>query len=251
MDTPIFTKSRITSGLEAARRPDDEGQPTPRVLFAPGALTAGTFPQMCSLYSRLRPGDFETVVIVESDVAHAGAHIPVSALDRFETPLGSVPVHDRLRNDFCDEDDDFYVDDGKTPPSTALTSQLMMLQAALGEFSALSIRLLGDEPFLIREAAGALDELLANRSTLVVCCCHLNQGKQAQFEQIRDRISKGDTGGLMALLNADPGLIEGAASFAAGVLLCRNWNLEIRFGSDANPSLIAGAGEYQASAAMG
>lgn len=277
MDTPIYTKSRIESGLEAARRPADEGQPTPRVLFAPGALSPGTFQQLCTLYSRLRPGDFENVVIVESDASHKGARIPVNALDRFETPLGSVPVNDRLRNEFCDEDDDFYVDEGHTPPSPALTAQLVMLQAALGQFSAVSIRMLGDEPFLIREVAGALDELLANRSTLVVCCCQLNPGKQAEFEQINDRISKGDTGGLLAQLNADPGLLEGAASFAAGVLLCRNWNLDIRFGtaeaplpqhpedagtredsmpgesaeSASKPSLIAGAGEYQASAAMG
>lgn len=267
MDIRTFSRSRLEEGLNIARAGQSGHETIPRVLFAPSVVGEANFEQACSLYGRLSPGDFNQVVIVESVPGSEDARIAVSSLDRFETPLGEVVANDRLRNEFCDEDDDFYVDDGREGCSPALTTHLMMLQIALGDYTAVSIRLQGDEPFLIREAAGALDELLGNRPALVVCCCHLPSRNREAFDRIQTLLDKGDLVGLMTLLGSEPIALSGSASFTAGALLCQSWNLGIQFGEapDATtttstpdedsltaPSLLAGCAHHvQASAALG
>jgi AmmeMemoRadiSam system protein B len=103
----------------------------------------------------------------------------------FETPLGNVQVNDYLRNEFCDEDDDFFIYDEAFSEDMSLFQHLMMLQCVSDDFEAVSIKIADENHSIIKELAHVLEEVLAARSSLLIFCCDLEGNRKKEFAQVK------------------------------------------------------------------
>lgn len=245
MDITSWSREKITEGLERAKKKNEEAvNENIRLIFSPLEINDSNFERVCDIYSRIDPGQYETVVLVETYDRDLDKRLPMPSNKYFETPLGTVPVNDYMRNEFCDEDDDFYIHDEGFSREMSLFHQLMMLQCTFNEFSVVSIQIADQGPAIVKELAFVLEEVLASRDALVVFCCELEQTRKVEFAHIRDMITKDNRSGLLNYLNSGDSHMQGASTFIAGILVSHAWNLDLYFlngkqeGSDG--SLVTG-----------
>jgi AmmeMemoRadiSam system protein B len=252
MDIRSYTREEIEAGVDKAyHETDTHGEGTVRVLFAPTEINDENFEQACDIYSRLKGHSYDTVVIVESLRETLDHKLPMPSKKRFTTPLGEVPVNDTLRNVFCDEDDDFFIDDEGYHEDLSLFSQLMMLQCTLDSFDAVSLQIADESPAIIKELAYVLEDVMRIRNALIVFCCDMSGEKQKDFKRLKNVLEDKNPQYLINFLNQDEQPINGRASFLAGVLVTQKWDLNLQFlnGKYAgNPSnnLLTGYAEMKA-----
>ncbi len=241
MNISDLTGEEIKRSLsESAKRHPSAGE-TIRILFAPTRIDRYNLDEAGALYSQLCPDDYETVVIVESSPSEQKKKLPMPSHKQFKTSLGAVPVDDKLRNDLCDEDDDFYIDDQAYHDSMSLYDQLILLQSQLEEFKVVSIQITDEHPDIIRELAHALEEVLGPRPALTIFCCNLDESHRNEFDILSDYIETDDLSGLMNHLNSGESYINGKSSFLAGTLLAGLWGLEIKFAGASDSDFPAGS----------
>jgi len=216
-------------GLERARTRHREKNDQIKVIFAPVRINHDNFDRACNIYSRLEPNNYDTVVVVESYDKVLDKKLPMPSNNVFKTPLGDVKVNDYLRNEFCDEDDDFFIHDEGYSRDMSLFQQLMMLQCVLDNFSALSVQIADMGPAIVKELAYVLEEVLASRNALLVFCCELDNARKSEFKKIRKMIEDDNQSGLMNYLNSGESRIEGTTTFIAGILVAREWELNLNF----------------------
>lgn len=227
-----MSREQIEEGLSTARKNVEIPSETVRVIFAPNHIDQNNFEETCRIYSRLNNDDYDTVVIVESSPRQQRKKLPMPSHKVFATPLGEVPVNDKLRNEFCDEEDDFFIDDEAYHKQMGLYDQLMLLQCSLEDFSVVSIQITDEEPAIVKELAFVLEEVLASRFALIVICCDLPKKFKKEFDQVSGFIKKDNLSGLMNYLNSGESRINGIGSFVAGVLISKAWGLRIEFQAD-------------------
>ena len=235
MDITSFSSEKIKAGLDKARQQNVEQENTIRLIFSPRFIVDDNFEQVCRIYSKLGQDDYDTVVIIESHPGIADKKLPMPSFKQLETSLGVVPANDKLRNDFADEDDDFYVNDDAFDANVSIYNQLMMLQSTLNDFSILSIQITDESSFIIKELAAAVEEILASKNVLVVCCCEMNQNGSEELNRVLNMIRSDNRSGIMNYLNSGDSKVDGVGTFIAGLLIAKKWNLNFQF-----PSLISG-----------
>ncbi len=227
-----MSREQIEGGLATARKNVAIPSETVRVIFAPNHIDEKNFKETCRIYSRLQKDDYETVVVVESSPKNQRKKLPMPSHKVFKTPLGEVAVNDKLRNEFCDEDDDFFIDDEAYHKRMSLYDQLMMLQCSLDDFSVVSIQITDEEPAIVKELAYVLEEVLASSPALIVICCDLSKKFNQEFGRVSEFIKQEKFSGLMNYLNSGESRINGIGSFVAGVLISKAWGLRIEFQAD-------------------
>lgn len=251
MDITSFSREQISEGLKQAKKRHSDSPPeTVRILFAPRQITEWNFEEVCDAYSRIGKDDFDTVVIVESHPGSAEKKLPMPSFKSVSTSLGEVPANDKLRNDFCDEDDDFFINDEAFDEELSLYDQLMMLQCSLDSFSVVSVQITDEGSFIVKELAYTLEEILASRNTLLVFCCDMEPEHRKEFKELMDTLDIDNLSGLMNYLNREESRIRGTGSFIAGLIVARKWGLRLRFDSlenseSANRNLLTGFAEMQ------
>lgn len=229
MNIILYSRRQIKEGLARARAKHDETNDHIRLLFAPTRINHDNFDRACDIYSRIDPSNYKTVVIIESFDKILDKKLPMPSNKFFETLLGKVPANDFLRNELCDEDDDFFIHDEGFSEDMSLFQQLMMLQCTCLDFSVVSIQIADQGPAIVKELASALEEVLASRNTLLVFCCELHNTRKKEFGKIQNMILKNNQSGLMNYLNSGESRIEGAPAFIAGVLVAHAWELKLNF----------------------
>lgn len=236
-----FSGKEIQNALEKARCEHSGMIGSVRILFAPSGIDQGNINRAASVYSRLNPGEHDTVIVVEELTNVLDKKLPMPSSETHKTPLGKVPVNDDLRNEFCDEDDDFFIDDTGLNPDLSLFQQLMMLQQSLRDFKVLNIQIADEDMDIIKELVSAIDELLPTRNVLLIFCCDLKECNQDDFKEIKSLIAEKSHSRLFNLLNSKTSCMNGTAAFMAGILVAHLWGLQIYFLDDAqgNPSLTA------------
>lgn len=225
----LFKREEIKTRLEkkANERPDST-QPA-RILFAPTSLNHYSIDCFTEIYSRIRPGDFDTVVIIESQPGSHEKKLPMPSHKFFTTPFGDVPVNDKLRNELCDEDDDFFIDDEAFNKDLSLFDQLIFLQHRLRDFSVLSLQITDESVAIVKELANSLEEILASRNALLVFCCDINQMDQDSFKKLLSQFEDDDESGMMNTFNSAEEKMNGFGSFFAGLLISKQWKTELTF----------------------
>ena len=159
----LFKQEEIKRRLEeSAGKISGESHPL-KILFSPTSLNHYSIDRFSDIYSQVNEGDFDTVVIVESQPGTHEKKLPMPSHKTFTTRLGEVKVNEKLRNELCDEDDDFFIDDEAFSKDLSLFDQLLFLQNQLEEFSVLSIQITDESPAIIKELSAALEEILASR----------------------------------------------------------------------------------------
>ncbi len=250
MDITSLSREEITSGLKKAKSSHSESADTVRLLFSPRIIDQNNIEEVFEIYSHLNRDDFDTVVIVESHPGSAEKKLPMPSFKSVTTSLGEVFANDKLRNDFCDEDDDFFIDDEAFDEELSLYDQLMMLQCSLDDFTVLSIQITDENSFIIKELAYALEEILASRNALIVFCCDMENSNRTEFDKVISLHEEESLTGLMNYVNSGNSHIEGLGAFIAGLIVAKKWGLKLTFDTpDSNTnrktSLLTGFAEMQ------
>lgn len=250
MNIISYERDRIEEGLSRARRRHGDVNEDIRLLFAPTRINHDNFDRACDIYSRIDPGHYDSVVIVESYQKELDKKLSMPSDRYFETPLGRVPVNDFLRNKLCDEDDHFFIHNKGYSLDMSLYQQLMMLQCVIGDFKVLSIQIADSRPEIVRQLGIVLEEVLVSMNALLVFCCELDNAREKKFRKVKRMVTESDHAGLLKYLNSGESRIRGAASFYAGILVAGRWDLNLNFLNgeyqDYRGSLLTAYGDRQA-----
>ena len=238
MNITSFSRSEIDKGLTAARARNTETDNTVRILFSPVSINRSNFEQVCNIYSHIGKKDFDTVVVIESSPGTFDKKLQMPSNKEFETSIGSVYVNDRLRNEFCDEDDDFFIEDSSYSSDLSLYNQLMMLQCTLDDFSVLSLQITDESEFIIKELAGALEEILASKNALIVFCCNLDDNREATEKIFRLAEDKNKSG-LINFLNTEGNHFDGIGSLYTGLMVSEDWGLKVHLEKENSKTIAA------------
>lgn len=223
MSIPSYSREQILAGLDKHSRQADNRV---RVLYAGRYIKDFNFDAMCRLYTNIRGEHYDDVIIIE---AFPGEHphlLPMVSVPSFSTPLGEVPVNDALRNDFCDEDDDFFIDDAGYTDDMAVHNHLMMLQCTLDSFRLLSIQIVHAQSSIVRELANAVSELMRDRNALVIACADASSSTPAQLQKLQDYINGNSFSRIKNYLNTGDAGISGSAPVSAASMIAAEWELE-------------------------
>jgi AmmeMemoRadiSam system protein B len=229
MNITSFNREQIDEGLQIALNRIPAKDETVRLLFSPFEITNQNFDEACMIYSRLKFNSYDTVVVIESHPGSASKKLPMPSFKFLKTPLGEVAASDKLRNDFADEDDDFFIDDEAFDDDVSLYDQLMMLQTAIEGFEILSIQITDENSFIVRELAFAIEEILASRNALVVFCCELDVLHTEELKRVIHLFETGNESGMMNYLNGGKSNVKGVGSLVAGLLVAKKWELKLNF----------------------
>ncbi|WP_440998832.1 AmmeMemoRadiSam system protein B [Fodinibius sp. SL11] len=249
MNITSYSRSQIKEGLENARERHGEVNEHIRLLFAPEVINDDNFDRACDIYSRLDMSNYDTVVVVESYDKKLDKKLPMASNTFFETPLGKVPVDDYMRNEFCDEDDDFFIHDEAFNKNISLFQQLMFLQTLSDDFKALSVQIADPDPAIVKEIGYVLEEVLASRRALLIFSCELDNDRKKEFKKVVEMVENKNESGLMNYLNSGESYIKGTTSFIAGVIVANKWGLDLHFlrgeYEDYSGSLLTGYADRQ------
>lgn len=229
MDITSFSREQITEGLENAKSRMEAPNDNIRLLFSPTKIDEENFDRVCDIYGRIDPENYETAVIIESFDRTLDKKLPMPSNKYFETSFGKVPVNDYMRNEFCDEDDDFFIHDEGYSKNMSLFHQLMMLQCLDADFSALSVQIADQRAEIVKELAYVLQEVLAPRRALLIFCCDLDNEYKEEFRRMKKLIEEDNRSGLLNYLNSEDSHIKGTTTFITGMLVAHSWGLNLNF----------------------
>ncbi len=249
MNITSYSREEIEEGLYKARQHHKGVNDQIRLLFTPTKINDDNFERVCDIYSRLDMENYDTAVIVESYEEVLDKKLPMPSNRYFETSLGRVEVNDYMRNEFCDEDDDFFIHDGAYSQDMSLFQQLMILQCCGDKFSAVSIQIADQGPAIVKELAYVLEEVLASRSALLIFCCELDNSRKKEFQRVKSMVENKNQSGLMHYLNSGESRIEGTTAFIAGTMVANFWEMKLNFlngeYNDYSGSLLTAYGDRQ------
>lgn len=200
-----------------------------KIVFVPRQVTDENIDEIAEIYAEVRENKFETVVVVEPYLGELDKAIPLPSDPEFKTPYGTVAANEQLRQDFCDEEDDFFIDDQGKHEHMGVYNHLGIIKCFKEDFDGVCVQLADERPAIVRELAYVLKEVLAYRNVLLVFCCSLSPDNINEYEQIRTVVKNDNISGLMNYTFSGRSKIEGAGVFVTGVSVAREWELDIDF----------------------
>jgi AmmeMemoRadiSam system protein B len=223
MSIKNHTREQLQERIRKYHRQPEQGI---KLLFANEKITDHNLEQACALYAPLIGTRFDTVIVVERLAFVHDRLIPMISDLSLVTPFGEVPVNDVMRNEFCDEEDDFFIDDAGNTPEMCVYDHLMMLQCVLEDFSILSIQMAERRPPIIDEMAFVMSELLLDRHVLVVLCSDISACSASDLDRIRQLVRDDEISTLLNYCNSGDANMRGTGPFLAGIKTAREWELE-------------------------
>lgn len=221
-----LSKQEIRRHIRETKQHNKSGE-SARMIFVPNEITKQNFKEICAAYHTAAEQTFDTIVVVESHEDHLDKKLSMPSNKRFESRFGEVPVNDFLRNEFCDEEDDFFITDEGYSKNMSLYAQLPMLQSCFTDFDILSLQIGGYDPAIIKELAFTLDELLYHKNALLVFCCDVPAGSPQELETLKKLVIDNNESGLINYLNSSDKTVEGARAFMSGMLVARAWEYNV------------------------
>lgn len=218
----------IRENVQQAHSPKKSNDPV-KILFVPNKIDKSNYGELCSAYKTVCGKKFDTIVVIESYTGHLQKKLAMPSNKVFENEFGEVMVNDFLRNEFCDEEDDFFIADEGYSADMSLFTQLPLLQACFENFEILSLQIGDYDPAIVRELASAMDELLLNRNTLIIFCCDVPANNPEELNKIRTMVVENRESDLQHYLNSSEKQVKGARAFMTGILVARSWGLDIEF----------------------
>jgi AmmeMemoRadiSam system protein B len=147
-----------------------------RTLLVPLGHYAHVLPTLAEGYRHIESARCELAVFIAPTVDKY-ERLMISGYGYFATPLGDVELSDYVRNELCDEDDDFFISELGLPKGSSIEIQLPLLQRTIGKHHSLRIvpLLIGNQTIdLCNEAATALSEILTSKNALIVAVNNFN-----------------------------------------------------------------------------
>ncbi|MDX1530468.1 MAG: AmmeMemoRadiSam system protein B, partial [Rhodothermales bacterium] len=173
---PVQLEHQLDGLLAGAAPKPIEGEIVALVVPDSNRLAGGAV--AAEAYGLLRGRDYENVILVSPSHHGPFERLSICRIDRYRTPLGDVPVNDRLRNELCDEDDDIFIDDQGHYHTEGADVQLPFLQKVLGGpdepgFSVVPIVMGSEQPAFCRELGHAIGEVMYGKRVLVIASADL------------------------------------------------------------------------------
>jgi MEMO1 family protein len=168
---PTVLQSEIDLALkqaQASAKPEIPGRI--KTLLVPHDDYRYALPALAHAYGHLKAGTYSLIVFIAPSVDRFNG-IAISGYGYFQTPLGTVELSDPVRNEFFDQDDDFFISEEGYPKGSSIELQIPVLQQTLGKSKPVKIvpLLIGNRtPELCNELVGALSELLQYNNILLV-----------------------------------------------------------------------------------
>lgn len=143
----------IPAPLEAT--PDIHGLVSPHAGYPySGPVAAHGFAALADA------GSPEAVVIVGPNHSAAGEPVAVTEADAWETPLGSVPIHDELREELVGGTGDIVADERTHAGEHSIEVQVPLLQYLFGDVPILPIAMTDQREETVMDLASDLHEAL-------------------------------------------------------------------------------------------
>ena len=201
-----------------------ESTATPVDFFATIVIVPNT-PSMAGgivsadVYKSLSALNFDTVISIAPSSVGEFKRITACSLDHYTSPLGDVPVDDRVRNELCDEDDDIYLDDTGHFNHTGIDVQLPFLQSVLGDFSVVPLVMGSETVDFCKELGSAVGEIMFNRNTLTVVCVDILKATPKGMKLFNQALQDLDVPRMMTLLNQENEiLVQGKGGVLAAMI---------------------------------
>lgn len=245
MNSLSYTKEQILDAVKKAGK--SVGELNARILFVPNRINKKNFKQVCEVYASIHPHNFDTIVVLEGVDRELKKSICIPDMESFKTPFGEVPVNTALADDFCDEEDDFYITNESYNERLSLFQQLQMLQSIQSDgFSVVGIQVSNQErSSILRELSIVMSDVLTAYNALIICCCHMHIDQKEKLDLLMNYHAARDTSNLKYLINQEEVLVHGKSPLLTGMLLAHIWDLDIQFlggeySTTEGSSLIAG-----------
>lgn len=213
---PQSLHQSIRSLLEQDEQDTIEGELLALIVPDTNLLSGGQI--AARLYRLLRGRSYETVILISPSHTGQFRRMNICGVDNYRTPLGTVPVNDRMRNELCDEDDDIFVGDEGHYHTEGVDVQLPFLQEVLSGFDIVPIVMGEETPEFCRELGSAVGEVMFNRRTLVVASADILSASPDSLQRLIELIESKDSKGLMSFLNSDQIQVEGKGAMLVALI---------------------------------
>ena len=221
-----FSKEQLRERMESMPYCEQDGI---RMLFLPPRMTTQNVEEFCYIYRQIMDTDYDTIVIIEPDTRHSQRKIQLLAGESVQTQYGRVPLDERLRDDFCDEEDDFFVREDDDVTHLGFFDHLQMLQLTQKEFEVVGMQLMDQSPPIVHELTFVLKEIMPFKNGLIVFCCEMPAQFQETFDKLVLAISEENDTRLNNLIYSGQSHIWGSGIFLSGLMAARYREREIRF----------------------
>jgi AmmeMemoRadiSam system protein B len=169
-----------------------------KTLLLPYADYAHVLTQLATAYRSTESSRYDLIALLAPSSA-ASNRITISGHGFFDTPLGRLEINDYVRNELCDEDDDFFIsEDGLD--DAALELHLPILQRAFGvraPFKLLPLVMGSQTVDLCTEASSGLSEIFHSKKVLLVALCNFSMSGKAQLDDYLRALAAQDHGALL------------------------------------------------------
>lgn len=169
-------------------------------------------------YKLLDGRAYDTVVLIAPSHMGTFQRMNICSVNTYSTPLGDLPVNDRIRHELCDEDDDIFVDDSGHFHTDGIDVQLPYLQTVLQDFDIVPVVMGEESPAFCRELGHAIGEISYNRRVLVVASADVLDASADDMEAFRAAFEQADVSRLMILVNSGRMQIEGKGPLLVALL---------------------------------
>lgn len=202
-DADILREQVDAALQEAGQNATKPVIPYIRTLLVPHEHYKYVLPILAETYRHVESTKPDLVAFVAPTVDTFN-RLVISGYGYFGTPLGNVELNDYVRNELCDEDDDFFISEMGLPKGSSIEVQLPILQRAIGKHSPLRIvpLLVGNQTVdLCNEAASALSEILMSKNALLIAVNNFNLSAENTplIEEFIEAMREQDYGKLIRL----------------------------------------------------
>ncbi|MEM8558506.1 MAG: AmmeMemoRadiSam system protein B [Bacteroidota bacterium] len=215
---PAPLRKQIHDALGRASTAPSEGQLF--ALIVPDSNRLGGAAIAAEAYALLKGQDFDTVILVSPSHEGDFGRISICRADTYHTPLGEVPINDRLRHEFCDEDDDIYLDDAGHYHTEGVDVQLPFLQVLFPDraFDIVPLVMGEETPAFCRELGIAVGEVMYGQQALIIATADVLQVEGAAFEDFTAVLKAFDESELLHLLGGERLKMEGMGAVIVAII---------------------------------
>ncbi|MEL6445960.1 MAG: AmmeMemoRadiSam system protein B [Bacteroidota bacterium] len=215
---PAQLRKQVTDALDQAIATPTEGQLFALIVPDSNRLTGAA--AAAEAYRLLKHQDLNTVIFISPSHEGEFGRLSICRADTYHSPLGGVPVNDRLRHEFCDEDDDIFLDDAGHYHTEGVGAQLPFLQVLFPNraFDIVPIVMGEETPAFCRELGVAIGEVMYGQQALLIATADVLRVDDSAFEEFAEALRAFDETELMHLLGGERLAIEGMGAVIVAII---------------------------------
>lgn len=199
--------------------PPVEAEGTIQALVVPDTNLRRNRDIAAAVYRHVEERTYDTVILVAPSHEGSFRRLTICSVDTYHTPLGDVPIDDRVRHELCDEDDDIFIDDSGHFHTEGVDVQVPFLQHLMtAPFSIVPVVMGDEDPALCRELGHAIGEVMYNRPTLVVASVDIQAAAEGAIDELCEHLRAGAVSELFPLVNGDRMELEGKGALMVALI---------------------------------